>query len=404
MRASLDRATLVVIALALLAAGAVGTLRWTRYASAGPTDLAMICTSQQMLAASGNPYDPRVLEAAGFPTYQPLTLPPLLVRAYAPVCGVPPYWLAAFAGAALVILTWRGLRVPFVLSLGAVFAGFGAFPWVALGANHAMLEALAVGAAAVALAADAPLTFGAAIGVAAFLKSLVPLPMLLSAVRWPRGAAIRAVACGLLAAGAFQLLQWVLDPAVAGHYWHAILTVYPGHAARDLQIASEDNPSPFAFLPIVARHVGLDPAAGVFAAVLVSASFMGAWVLSWRRVSSDPGARVWAAMLLIAVIVVAHPRMKQYSPFALTPLLAFGLARMPHAWRAWMVALTCVVPHASVLLLVLPPLPTSVIFLLQYSQWLVLALSVALALWPAGVRAVARGGTGARVTAAEAAG
>ena len=379
------------VLVALLVAGAVGLLRWTRYASLGVTDLKMICTSRELMLASANPYDSQVLQAAGIPAHQPLTLPPLLVHAYAPACGVPPYWIAAVAGAALVIVIRRGLDVPLVLAACAVFAGFGAFPWVALGANHAMLEALFVGSAAVALYSGAPLMFALAIGAAAYIKSLGPLPLLLSAVRWQGRTAAGAIVCGLLTVATLFALQRLVDSGTASAYWHAVLTVYPAHAARDLRFASEDNPSPYAFLPIVARHIGLTSDAGVAAAGLVSAAFLAAWVLAWRRQMHDPHARVWLAMLLMAVIVVAHPRVKQYSPFALTPLLAFALARLPHARRPGLIALTCVIPHAPVLLIVLPRMPVPVVFLLQYSLWLVLALAVVWALTSRGILEVTRG-------------
>jgi hypothetical protein len=328
------------------------------------------------------------LTAAGVPGYLVLAFPPMLVQAWAPLCGAAPYWPAAFVGIGLVILAWRALEVPPLLAVCAIAAGFGAFPWIALTGNFAMLEAVAAGVATASLPAGAPAAFGLAVGAAAFIKSLTPLPLALSAVRWPLASAARAIAIALAAIAVLNGVQWLIWPDATKAYWLAILTLYPGHAADELRFATEHNPSLYAFMPIVSRFLGLGSAIGTGAAGLVSAAFLAAWLLAWRRVSGDSGARVWAAMLWMAVVVAAHPRVKPYSLFALTPLLAFALARMPGPWRAPAIALTCVAPHASALLLVLPSLPNYAVFPLQYSQWLALAASVAMALTPARIRAI----------------
>lgn len=384
-----QRATRTLAVLALAVAAAAGLLRWQAAGDTAGEDLVVICAGERLLDTTGNPYDHPVLTAAGVPPYLLLVFPPMLVQAWAPMCGVPPYWPASLAGLGLILLTWRGLKVPPLLASCAIVAGLGAFPWVALTGNFAMFEALAVGAATVALFSGAPMAFGVAIGAAAFIKSLTPMALALSAVRWPLATALRAIAIVLLTVAALQGLQWLIWPSATEAYWQAMLTQYPGHAADELAFATEHNPSPYAFMPIVSRFLGFGPALGTAAAGLISAAFLVAWLRAWRRVSVNPAAVVWAAMLLLAVIVVAHPRVKPYSLFALTPLLAFALSRMPETWRAPAIAMTCIAPHAAVLLLVVPPLPSYAVFVLQYSQWLMLAISVALALSPARMLAIA---------------
>lgn len=383
------RVTRTLAVLALTVSAATGALRWQAAAATAGEDLGVICVSERMLDASANPYHHPALTNAGVSSYLVLAFPPMLVQAWAPACGVPPYWLAGLAGIGLVLLTWRGLKVPPLIAVCAIGAGFGAFPWIALTGNFAMLEAIAVGVATVALLAGPPSRFAVAIGAAAFIKSLTPLPLALSAIRWPLSTALRTIAIVLLTVAALNGVQWLLWPDATKAYWLAVLTLYPGHAADELMFASEHNPSLYAFMPIVSRFLGLGSVAGTVVAGVISAGLIAAWLLTWRRVGGDPGARVWAAMLLMAVFVCAHPRVKPYSLFALTPLLAFALARMPEKWRAPAIALTCIAPHAAVLLLVLPPLPTLAVFTLQYSQWLMLALSVVLALRPISIAAVA---------------
>ena len=389
-------ATPVLIALALAVAAGSGLVRGQHAPNAVGEDLSVICVSGNLLDIPSNPYDHEVLTASGVPAHLVLAFPPLLVQAWTPACAMAPYWLAGLAGIALVFLTWRALEVPFLLAACAIFSGFGAFPWVALTGNFAMLEALAVGVATVSLAANAPLTFGAALGAAAFMKSLTPLPMALSAIRWTPGTAARAVAAVLLTVASLQAIQWIIWPEAAAAYWQAVLTLYPGHAADELRFATEHNPSAYAFLPIATNFLGFGAGAGTWMAVLTSAAFACAWLRTWRRAAGAIGARVWAAMLLMAVIVVAHPRVKPYSLFVLTPVLAYALARMPAAWRAPVIALTCIVPHAAVLLLLLPPLPVYMVFLLQYSQWVALATSVAIALRLRNVLVIAGSGASER--------
>ena len=84
-----QRATRLLAILALIVSVATGVIRWQNAGATAGEDVGVICVSEGMLDASGNPYDHPALTRAGVSSYLVLAFPPMLVQAWAPVAGFP---------------------------------------------------------------------------------------------------------------------------------------------------------------------------------------------------------------------------------------------------------------------------------------------------------------------------
>ena len=374
-----------VLAAAAIAAAAAATVGRAAWQPVFAHDFEMVCTAAALMARGGNPYDAADLQAAGGAASTPLTFPPLVIRLVKPACGrVPVLGIALAVAGAIIAVTWSLAGTNLLAIASGVTAGFAAYPWVLVTGNVAMFEGLAGAGAFWALVAGRPAVFGVFIGLAAFMKSLMPLMFLVAAVvAWRRNAA-KAVAAAVLTTMGLHAVDLAIGASSSLDYWHAYRYDYARWALADLRFASEYNPSIFAFLPIATDHVGLGRSAGLWMAAGVAAMFGVLWLRLWRLAGDSRSERTWLAILAIAVIVVCHPRFKPYSVFVLTPALALGLSRLRGGMQAGAVALACLAPNVLLLTLLgvqtLPPVPVPLLFALQYAQWVCAALVLAFAL------------------------
>ena len=380
-----SRADAWLAAAAIAAALTAFAARAQSVSAAGGNDFELICASAEVLDRGGNPFDPEATEAAGAPAGRLLTHPPLVPRVLEPVCAAPALLPTVLAALALIFISWRLLGASLLMATIAVVSGFAAFPWILISGNPAMFEAIAVGLACQALLRDRAAAFGLALAPAVYVKSFVPLPFALAAcVRWnPRRAAVAVITL----AAALTLLfgaDWLVDRDTAMHYWDAVLNRFGPWGMAELRGAGEYSPSPFAFMPIATGYLGAGRGAGIVIALAISAALVLGWFRSARVSPRSAADRTRLAFLAIAVLVVVHPRFKPYSPFVLTPVLGLALTNMTGRARAAAVALACIAPNVFFLALTLsasgPRMPAPIVFGLQYAQWVLTAMVVALAL------------------------
>lgn len=386
--------TIVLVAGSIAAAAAAAATRVMTPATTAGADFRVVCASASVLEAGGNPYDGRTLDPVTTSTL-PMTYPPLVARVVSPACGrVPSLWLVLATAAAAIVLI---ARIPgassYALILLAVVAGFGAFPWLVVTGNIAMFEGMAGAVAVAALVRGRERVFGAALAAAGFIK-LMPLGLVVVAFAYWRSAkAWRAVAAAMAVFGALHVTSLAIDPDAARQYWSAIGSGFGGYAEAELRFGSEANPSHFSFLPILSDHIGAGRTAGFAAAALITLAAGAVWYRAWRR-HTAARARFWLAALALVGLVAAYPRFKPYSLFLLTPLLALALSEARGRARDALIVLACLLPNIALLALTMlatrPPVPVPVVFLLQYAQWLCVALVVAAALWMAVKKETAR--------------
>lgn len=386
--------TLLVAASIAAAAAAAATRVMTHAASAG-ADFQVVCASGGILGAGGNPYEGRALESVTGRPAMPMTYPPLAARVISPACGrIPFLWVVLGAAAAASVLI---TRIPgagaYGLALLAVVAGFGAFPWLLVTGNIAMLEGMAGAVAVAALVRGRERVFGAALAAAGFIK-LMPLGLVVVAFAyWPAARAWRALGVAAAVFGALHLTSYLADPEATRQYWSAIGSGFGGYAQAELRFGSEANPSHFSFLPILSEHIGAGRAAGLAAAALITLAAGAVWIYAWR-LRAAPRARFWLTALALVGLVAAYPRFKPYSLFLLTPILALALTEARNRARDALIVLTCLLPNLALFALTmlerLPAAPVPLVFLLQYAQWLCVALAVAVALGMAVKKETAR--------------
>ncbi len=399
MRSMHSRQGMLLVALALLLAAAAAAVRFEAVGEKAGGDLQVICAADDVLAAGGNPYDRSQIEQAGGPVAMPLTYPPLLVRTVAHSCGRGLAVSSALALLTLLIVAWRGRVASLPIAAAAIGSGFAALPWLLITANIAALEGVAGALAVTTLLSGVPVLFGAAMGVIGFVK-VTPLLLVLAAfIRWPKVAAIKALASSIVMFIALHAAGYLLDAESTRRYLGAVLEGFGGYVAAEIAFGSEANPSMFSFLPYVAGWVGVPREAGLAAAALVASAFGLAWLRLWRRSGGSGGERMWLALLMMAVITICHPRFKPYSPFLLTSALAFVLQRLAGRPQHAGLVLACVLPNLLLLILTIVEdrrlgLAVPLFFSLQYAQWICAAAALAMALRPAVFRQLA--GAGAR--------
>jgi hypothetical protein len=219
----------------------------------------------------------------------------------------------------------------------------------------------------------------------------MPAAYLIAAfVRWPVRTALAAVAAAAALFGALELATYGVAPSALGQYWHAVRSGWNGFVGEELRFGSENNPSMFSFLPIATAYVGLGTRAGYALAAALALVFVAGWIRAWRTHAGTEAARVWLALLAMAVIAVIYPRFKPYSMVFLLPAMAMVLARLDEKQLRAALIVACLLPNAALIamtwLATVPPLPTPVVFALQYAQWMLVAAAVALALRPSVLR------------------
>jgi hypothetical protein len=387
------RLTLVLVAASLaLAAAATFAKISTRSMTMG-ADFGVVCAASVVITSGSDPYDPSNLGAVWPERLIPLTYPPLLVQGLSTVCGRLPFWVLVFGAAALMIAI--SLRVPGIdsvaLTTTAVLSGFGAFPWLVLTGNLAMIEGVMGAVAALGLVAGHPRLFGAALGLAGFVK-IAPLLLLAAAwVRWPAGQAWRAIGVGISLFTVLQVVSYLAEPVATLGYWHALTDGFGGHVARELRLGGAPSPSHFSFLPIVGAHLGAGREVGLAAAALLTVAAAAAWLRLWAISPRDERTRLSLAAGLMLLIAVGYPRFKPYTLFLLTPLLALALCNLAPRRKNVATVLTCLLPCLALLGAALAPdsIPLPAAFVLAYAQWLLTAAVVVVLLSRRGLNLLA---------------
>jgi hypothetical protein len=317
-----------------------------------------------------------------------------------PICGqVVPIWVVLAGVALLLAVTSRLPGVGVQPAAWAILSGLAIFPWLVLTGNFiAVIEGLCGAAAAFAIVRSRPLAFGAAIGIAAFLKVQPAAYLLAGFVRWPARQASIAAATAAAVFVTLHLVTFAVTPVAFGQYWNAVATGWDGLVQAELRFGSENNPSVFAFLPIAMDHLGAGAGAGYALAALAAMAFAVLWYWRWRAARRSEDARVWLALLAMGVMALAYPRFKPYTMVFLLPAMAMILARLQGAQLNIGLAVACLLPNVALIgmtwLSTGPPMPVPVVFALQYAQWVLIACALALALTPSVMRQLTKPSTG----------
>jgi hypothetical protein len=310
-------------------------------------DLLPTCHGLASFAAGSNPYVVGNLNNAPGPAAW-MTFPYPIAAAYPAriLClaqggGLPSayigIYLAVLAGSCglLAYSLWRSpIEVAFV-TLTAVSA-FGAYRWLALTGNIAILEVPFAALSVATLHRRRYVLSGAALGLMSTLKVLPlvgALAFLVLPIEWPKR--LCAVCAAGLAFGAFHLLNAIISGPYVWSFYAASFGQIPGQAGLAGEPGGLNNPNFIDFAFAMFTKLGLGAIGPAVSAIAFCAMVAGAAlvVLAHRTAAVDDDATVRLFGLAVLVGTLFLFRLKPYAYGSLVPFAIAAVAFPNRAMR-----------------------------------------------------------------------